>query len=175
MENGARTAVARSRRRTRRYRSRQAARLPKATSRASTARAHRSAAELNDAVEKFNEAQRLLPNSPDPALGLARVYVYGLHDIDSAYQALQQAEKHGHPLGNREKAQLADGYRDRADRLFWDSRNVRDLPQEKDQIQRARQDYQRALELYRERRAVRQLGRVYRGGAAPVSRASISG
>jgi serine/threonine protein kinase/tetratricopeptide (TPR) repeat protein len=103
---------------------------------------------LNDAVEKFNEAQRLLPNSPDPALGLARVYVYGLHDIDRAYQALQQAEKHGHPLGSREKAQLADGYRDRANRLFWDSRNVRDLPQEKDQIVRAKDDYQRALELY---------------------------
>jgi serine/threonine protein kinase len=109
---------------------------------------HRSTAELNDAVDKFNEAQRLLPNSPDPALGLARVYVYGLHDIDHAYQALQQAEKHGHPLGNREKAQLADGYRDRGNRLFWDSRTVRGLPQEKDQVERARQDYARALELY---------------------------
>ena len=78
--------------------------------------AHRSAAELNDSVAKFNEAQRLLPNSPDPALGLARVYVYGLHDIDHAYQALQQAEKHGHALANRDKAQLADGYRDRGNR-----------------------------------------------------------
>ena len=34
--------------------------------------------------------------------------------------------------------------------LFWDSRNVRGLPQEKDQIQRARDDYKRALELYQE-------------------------
>jgi hypothetical protein len=48
----------------------------------------------------------------------------------------------------REKLQLADGYRERADRTWWDSRNVRGLPQEKDQIQRAAQDYQRALELY---------------------------
>jgi hypothetical protein len=51
-------------------------------------------------------------------------------------------------LGNREKLQLADGYLARADRLWWDSRNVRGLPQEKDQIQRAADDYKRALELY---------------------------
>jgi serine/threonine protein kinase len=109
---------------------------------------HQRAAELSDAVEKFNEAQRLLPNSADPALGLARTYVYGLRDIDRAYQALQQAEKHGHPLGSREKAAVADGYRERANRMFWDSRKVRDLPQEKDQVLRAKADYERALEMY---------------------------
>jgi serine/threonine protein kinase len=105
-------------------------------------------AELNEAVEKFNDAQRLLPDSPDPALGLARLFVYGLKDIDRAYGALQQAEKRGHPLGNREKASLADGYRDRGNRLFWDSRKVRDLPQEKEQIERAKADYERAGDLY---------------------------
>jgi eukaryotic-like serine/threonine-protein kinase len=109
---------------------------------------HRSAAELNDAVEKFDEAQRLLPDSADPALGLARVYIYGLRDIDRGYKALQDAEKRGHPLGAREKSQLADGYRDRANRVFWESRNVRGLPQEKDELNRALADYQRALELY---------------------------
>jgi serine/threonine protein kinase len=109
---------------------------------------HNRASDLNDAVEKFTEAQRLLPNSADPALGLARVYIYGLHDIDKGYYALQQAEKRGHPLGNRERAQLADGYRDRANRTFWESRKVRDLPPEKEQVQRAKGDYERALELY---------------------------
>jgi tetratricopeptide (TPR) repeat protein len=109
---------------------------------------HRSVPELNTAVEQFTEAQRLMPNSPDPELGLARVYVYGLKDIDKAYAALQQAQKRGYQLGNREKLQLADGYLARADRLWWDSRNVRGLPQEKDQIQRAADDYKRALELY---------------------------
>jgi tetratricopeptide (TPR) repeat protein len=109
---------------------------------------HRNTGELNEAVDRFNEAQRLLPNSPDPALGLARLYVYGLKDIDKADQALHQAEKHGFAIGNREKSQLADGYRERADRTYWDSRNVRGLPQEKEQITRARDDYQRALQLY---------------------------
>ncbi len=51
-------------------------------------------------------------------------------------------------MGNREKLLLADGYRDRADRLWWDSRNVRGLPPEKDQIQKAADDYKRAEELY---------------------------
>ena len=109
---------------------------------------HRSAQELNSAVEKFDEAQKLLPKSPDPELGLARVYVYGLKDMDKGYAALQEAQKRGYTLGNREKSLLADGYRDRADRLWWDSRNVRGLPAEKDQIQKAADDYKRAEELY---------------------------
>jgi tetratricopeptide (TPR) repeat protein/predicted Ser/Thr protein kinase len=111
---------------------------------------HKSAAELNLAVEKFAEAQQYMPQSPDPALGLARVYVYGLKDIDRAAQAFDQAVNHGYKLGNREKSQLADGYRERADRLWWDSRNVRGLPQERDQIQRAADDYKRALDLYQQ-------------------------
>ena len=109
---------------------------------------HRNVATLNEAVEKFHEAQQLLPHSPDPQLGLAAVYVYGLKDIDKAFASLHEAERHGYKLGNREKAQLADGYRDRANRLWWDSRNVRGLPQEKDQIQKAADDYRRALDLY---------------------------
>uniref|UniRef100_Q01PJ2 Serine/threonine protein kinase n=1 Tax=Solibacter usitatus (strain Ellin6076) TaxID=234267 RepID=Q01PJ2_SOLUE len=110
--------------------------------------AHRSAQEYNLAVEKFTEAAKLIPKSPDPELGLARVYVYGLKDIDKGYEALQEAQKRGYPLGNREKSLLADGYRDRGDRLWWDSRNVRGLPAEKDQIQSAADDYKRAEELY---------------------------
>ncbi|MGA2737000.1 MAG: protein kinase [Bryobacteraceae bacterium] len=109
---------------------------------------HHNAAILNEAVEKFEEAEQALPRSPDPELGLAGVYVYGLKDIDKAYAALQEAERRGYKLGNRQKAQLADGYRDRGDRLWWDSRDVRGLPQEKDQIQKAADDYRRALELY---------------------------
>jgi serine/threonine protein kinase len=108
----------------------------------------KSAADLDRAVAKFDEAQRLMPKSPDPELGLARVYIYGFKDLDRANQAFQQAQKLGYQIGNRERAQLADGYTARADRLFWDSRNVRGLPQEKDQVQRAEDDYKHALELY---------------------------
>jgi len=110
--------------------------------------AHNDPALLNEAVSKFEGADRLMPGSPDPQLGLARVYVYGLKDIDKADQALETAQKRGFTWGSREKDQLAEGYRDRADRTYWDSRNVRGLPQERDQILHAKEDYERALELY---------------------------
>jgi tetratricopeptide (TPR) repeat protein len=108
----------------------------------------RSAAELSDAVAKFQEAQRLDPKWPDPQLGLARTYVYGLKDIDKAFQALEQAKARGYELGDREKAQLADGYRERGDRTFRESRKVLGMPQEEDQLRRAKEDYERALDLY---------------------------
>jgi tetratricopeptide (TPR) repeat protein len=103
--------------------------------------------DIDDAMEKFGEAHRLLPSSPDPSLAEARLDIQDLKDFDNAYAALQQAEKHGY-TGSRERQQLADGYRDRANRAFWNSRTVRDLPQEKDLVTRARDDYQHALELY---------------------------
>jgi serine/threonine protein kinase/Flp pilus assembly protein TadD len=110
--------------------------------------AHHNPVTLNTAVQDFNEAQSLLPKSPDPELGLARLYVYGLKDIDKARDALNQAESRGYNPGPRDLAQLADGYADRAGRLWLDSRDVRGLPQEKEQIQRASADYQTALGLY---------------------------
>jgi tetratricopeptide (TPR) repeat protein/predicted Ser/Thr protein kinase len=116
---------------------------------------HHSQQELSEAVEKFNEAQKLLPRSPDPALGLARVYLVGLKEFDfdkgyfdKGYEALQQAQKRGYTWGTRERLILADGYRERADRLWEDSRNMRELPPEKDRLQRAADDYKRAQELY---------------------------
>jgi hypothetical protein len=111
---------------------------------------HRNAAEMRLAVEKFTDAQRLMPRSPDPQLGLARVYVYGLKDLDKAYDALGEAQRRGYQMGNREKGQLADGYRDRADRLAADSKSIKGLPAEKDQLQRAADDYKHAMEIYQQ-------------------------
>ncbi|MEI9973122.1 MAG: serine/threonine-protein kinase [Ignavibacteriota bacterium] len=108
---------------------------------------HRSAAELNDAVQQFQEAQQALPQSPDPALGLAHAYI-SLRDVDKAAAQFQVAVAHGYQIGNRERSQLADAYRDRANRAWKDSFSVRGLPQEKNQIQQAADDYQRALDYY---------------------------
>jgi tetratricopeptide (TPR) repeat protein len=108
----------------------------------------RNTAQLTEAVEKFRQAAQLLRKSPDPDLGLARTYIYGLKDVEKADEALRDAEKHGYDLGNREKNQLADGYRDRADRLWSDSRSLTGLPQEKDMLEKCAEDYERALELY---------------------------
>ena len=111
---------------------------------------HHDAQQLATAAERFNEAQKLLPHSPDPQLGLALLYIYGLKDVDKANAALQQAARSGYSIGNREKSELADGYRNRGDRLYSDSVNVRGLPQEKDQLSRAASDYNQALNLYQE-------------------------
>jgi tetratricopeptide (TPR) repeat protein len=108
---------------------------------------HRQA-DLNDALEKFSEAERLLPGSPDPPLAEARLELQSLQDFDRAYAALQLAEKRGY-AGKSERGELANAYRDRANREFWSSRDVRDLPQEKDLVARARDDYQRSMDLYR--------------------------
>ncbi|MGO9231589.1 MAG: protein kinase domain-containing protein [Bryobacteraceae bacterium] len=109
--------------------------------------AHHDAVQLQAAVDAFSQADRLLPHSPDPQLGLARSY-YSLKDIDKAFAALEEAERRGYQLANRDKLFLADGYRDRADLTFRDSSTVRGLPQEKDEVDRAAADYKRALDLY---------------------------
>lgn len=105
----------------------------------------------NVAVAKFNQAADLLKKSPDPYLGLARIYVYELNDMDKAEDALKQAARYGHPTGKRETAQLADGYRRRADRFWKEARGLTDVPdEERDYLNKARQDYIHAQDLYQQ-------------------------
>ncbi|MCI0626686.1 MAG: serine/threonine protein kinase [Acidobacteria bacterium] len=103
---------------------------------------------LNDALQKFREAAALKHGWPDPHLGLARVYIYDLNDLEKGSAELKQAEEDGYVLGNREKAQMADGFRNRADRICGEMRRLRTLPQEKEHLLRAREDYVEALRLY---------------------------
>ena len=76
--------------------------------------------EFTDAVTAFREAAELRPNWPDPFLGLARTFIYGLEDVDRGADALTQAQRLGYTPGDRETTQLADGYRARADTLAQD-------------------------------------------------------
>ena len=48
--------------------------------------------------------QQLLPQSPDPELGLARVYVYGLKDIDRAYAGAAGGREARLPAGQPREA-----------------------------------------------------------------------
>jgi serine/threonine protein kinase len=106
---------------------------------------------LNAAVNKFDQAAELLKHSPDPYLGLATLYIYDMGDVDRAEDALKKAAHHGHRVGKRETAQLADGYRRRGDRTWRESRGfVRSPSQERDYLDRAREDYIHAEDLYRE-------------------------
>jgi len=103
---------------------------------------------LNDAVARFEEAARLDRGWPDPYLGLARVYIYGLEDLDKAIAALDEAEKRGYRGGSREQAQLADGYRARAERQIKDADTLEGLPQQKESLERAASDLRQAIDLY---------------------------
>ena len=64
-----------------------------------------------DARSRFAEAARDMPQSPDPHLGLARIYVYSFPSLDNALAEFQNAERLGYRLGPREIEQQADAYR----------------------------------------------------------------
>ncbi len=104
---------------------------------------------LNSAVAHFEQAANLLRHSPDPYLGLARIYSYDLMDMEKAEEAIRKAADNGHPIGNRETAELADGYRRRADRIWHDSRSFAGSPErEQEFLDKARADYVHAEDLY---------------------------
>jgi hypothetical protein len=103
--------------------------------------AHHSVAELNDAVQEFQEAQQLLPQSPDPALGLARVYLsLKPADVDKAGRGVQSGGKERLPHGRNREAVATGGRvsRSRQPDVARRRSAVRGLPQEKEQIQQRR-------------------------------------
>lgn len=101
-----------------------------------------------EAVSAFREAAELRPDWPDPFLGLARTFIYGLEDTDRAADAMQQAQKRGYSIGDRDTAQFGDGYRARGDSLRQTARQLMRLPQETEYLQRALVAYRAALAQY---------------------------
>jgi tetratricopeptide (TPR) repeat protein len=104
--------------------------------------------DLTNAVAAFREAAELRPNWPDPFLGLGRTFIYGLQDLDRGADALSKAEEYGYAPGERETVQLADGYRLRGDTLARNARQLSEMPQERDYLERAAGAYREALTLY---------------------------
>jgi tetratricopeptide (TPR) repeat protein len=104
--------------------------------------------EFTDAVTAFREAAELRPNWPDPFLGLARTFIYGLEDVDRGADALTQAQQLGYTPGDRETTQLADGYRVRGEALARTARSLAGLAQEQEYLTRAADAYRQALDLY---------------------------
>jgi serine/threonine protein kinase len=104
--------------------------------------------ELSESVALFREAAELRSDWPDPFLGLARVFVFGLDDVDRGANALEQAQQRGYTLTERETSLLADGYRARGTSFVRIARKLEGMPQESDYLTKAVEAYQRALELY---------------------------
>jgi eukaryotic-like serine/threonine-protein kinase len=104
--------------------------------------------EYAEAVTAFREAVQLRPTWPDPFLGLSRTFIYGLSDVDRGADALNQAQRLGYVVGERETAQLADGYRERGDTLARNAKQLVGMPQEQESLDRAVEAYGQALGLY---------------------------
>ena len=104
--------------------------------------------QFTEAVTAFREAAELRPNWPDPFLGLARTFIYGLEDVDRGADALSQAQRFGYTPGDRETTQLADGYRVRGETLARTARTLAGTPQEQEYLTRSAEAYKRAIDLY---------------------------
>jgi len=115
-------------------------------------KAHKQTAEaqheFTDAVTAFREAAELRPNWPDPFLGLMRTFIVGLEDVDRGADALKQAQRFGYAAGDRETAQLADGYRARGDTLARTARALAGTAQEQEALTRSAEAYRQAIDLY---------------------------
>ena len=110
--------------------------------------ARRDGKMLQDSREKFTEAADLLPKSPDPWLGLERLYVYSLRDVDRAENAIKEAERRGQDIGKRETALLADGYRDRAERTLKEALAATNHSEQARYLDLARKDFDKARGFY---------------------------
>ena len=104
--------------------------------------------EFTEAVAAFQQAASLRPDWPDPYLGLARTFIYGIEDLDRATEAMNEAQRLGYAIGARETAQLADGYRGQAETLERAVAAVSGMPQEREFLSRSREAYRKALDLY---------------------------
>jgi eukaryotic-like serine/threonine-protein kinase len=102
------------------------------------------------AKASFEEAASFIPRSPDPHLGLARLYIYSLRNMGSAVAELHQAERLGFTLGPREMEQQADGYLARAQFELRQAERLSKTPaaQEAHYLLLARRDFERARNLY---------------------------
>lgn len=101
-------------------------------------------------IDNFRQAESYLDRSPDPHLGLARVYVYAFRNIGEAMSEFHLAQQLGYRLGPREIEQRADGYLFRAE---WEMAQARRTPETDQQearkwLEMARDDIERARSLY---------------------------
>jgi serine/threonine protein kinase len=103
-----------------------------------------------EAIAAFQRAANLQSRWPDPYLGMARAYIYGLKDFDRGADALHRAEELGHRPGKREIAQHADAYRSRALQYRDSALRLRGSEQEEDLLERARDELKEAVRLYSE-------------------------
>jgi tetratricopeptide (TPR) repeat protein len=102
---------------------------------------------LKDARGDFETARKLLPNSPDPHLGLALIQMRD-GDLDKAEEELNQARRSGFQPGRREQRDLANGYQARGEKWLVEAQRTPAIGQMQDDLKRADSDLAHAEALY---------------------------
>jgi serine/threonine protein kinase len=95
----------------------------------------------------FEEARTLLPNSPDPHLGLAIIHMTD-SELDKAEDELHEAQRNGFRPGRREQKALADAYRKRGERWIAEAKRAHDINKMQDGLKHADSDLEHAQNLY---------------------------
>lgn len=101
----------------------------------------------NRAVERFRAAAEQDSTSFDPYLGISRIAVYGLGDVDGAMAAIEDAIKRGYVAGRRERALLGDGFLRRGNASRALARTLSG-DQRQRELERARADYVSCIEAF---------------------------
>ena len=97
----------------------------------------------------FEEALSYLPRSPDPHLGLARLYIYIFRNVGRAVAEFSDAERFGFKAGPREFEQQADGYLLRAEQELQQAQRTNETREEISKyVLLAQGDLERARNLY---------------------------
>jgi serine/threonine protein kinase len=99
------------------------------------------------AVDRFRAAAEADERSFDPYLGISRVAVYGLDDVDQASAAIEEATKRGYVAGRRERALLGDGFLRRANNRRYLARTLSG-EQRRRELERARADYAGCIDAF---------------------------
>jgi tetratricopeptide (TPR) repeat protein len=102
---------------------------------------------LKQARYDFEESARVLPDSPDPHLGLLLVQM-SQNNLDLAEEELRKAERNGFKAGRREQRSLADGYRLRGERWLAEANRAQGIAQMQDALKHADSDLAHAQDLY---------------------------
>ena len=104
---------------------------------------------LSQAIAHFEQAAELMPDSPDPYLAMAPVYLYYEQDYDRGMAMQNAAVKRGHVSGKRETAQLADTLKANGRREMTLAVQFQDSPDRKKQhLQAAISAYDSSIEYY---------------------------
>lgn len=121
-----------------------------AQTRRSRGQTNEARAKYDEAIAGFRDAARRDKTFPDPYLGLARIYAYERFDLDQLQKALGELGKRGYPLGRREKAMLADGFRMRGIELHERAKRAAEADDEITWLDMAANHLRQAIDMYNE-------------------------